>query len=37
MTSQTELITLIFFLIFEAVTRCEKNFNVVLPLVTRDF
>ena len=37
MTSQTELLTLIFFLILELATRCEKNFNIVLELVTRDF
>ena len=40
MTSQAELLTLkffFFFLIFELVTRCEKKFNIVLELVTRDF
>ena len=28
---------LLFFLFFELITRCEKNFNIVLELVTRDF
>ena len=39
MTSQTELLILKFqvFLFFELVTRCEKNFNIVLELVTPDF
>ena len=38
MTSQAELLTLFFFfLILELVTRCEKKFNTVLELVTRDF
>ena len=38
MTSQTELLTLIFFLkFFELVTRFEKNFHIALGLVTRDF
>ena len=40
MTPQTELLTLnffIFFLFFELVTRCEKSFDVILELVTRDF
>ena len=39
MASQTELVTLKFFifLFFELVTRCERNFNIVLDLVTRDF
>ena len=38
MTWQTELLTLIFFFyFFELVTRCEKNFNIILELVTRDF
>ena len=38
MKSQTELLTLnLFFLFFELVTRCKKNFNMVLQLVTRDF
>ena len=36
MTSQTELLTLKSFFFFR-VTRCEKNFNIVLELVTRDF
>ena len=38
-TSQTELLTLNFFFLnfFELVTRCEKNFNITLGLVTRDF
>ena len=37
MTSQVELLILkSFFLFFELVTRCEKNFNIVLELVTRD-
>ena len=34
MTSQTELLTLKF---FELITRCEKNFNIILELVTRAF
>ena len=37
MTSQTELLKLLFFKFFELVTRCEKNFNIVLELVTWDF
>ena len=40
MTSQTELLTLKFFFFFnffELVTRCEKNFDITLGLVTRDF
>ena len=39
MASQTELVTLKFFIFsfFELVTRCERNFNIVLDLVTRDF
>ena len=39
MTSQTELLALkfYFFYFFELVTQCEKNFNIVLELVTRDF
>ena len=38
MTSQTELLTLqIFLKFFDLVTRCEKNFNIVLELVTPDF
>ena len=40
MMSQTDLLTLnffFFFYLFELVTRCEKIFNVVLELVTRDF
>ena len=37
MTSQTELSTLKFyFFLIHRVTRCEKNFNIVLELVTRD-
>ena len=34
MTSQTELLTLKF---FELITPCEKNFNIILELVTRAF
>ena len=37
MTSQIELQTLKFYFFkkfFELVTRCEKNFNIVLELVT---
>ena len=26
-----------FFWFFELLTQCEKNFNIVLELVTRDF
>ena len=39
MTSQTELLTLkfYFFKFVELETRCEKNFHIVLELVTRDF
>ena len=39
MMSQTELLTLKFYFlkIFELVTRCEKNFNIALELVNRDF
>ena len=39
MTSQTELITVTFysFYYYELVTRCEKNFNIGLELVIRDF
>ena len=37
MTSQTELLTIIFLKFFELVTRCEKIFNVVLELVTQGF
>ena len=39
MTSQTELLILKFYFLkfFELVTRCEKNFNILLELVTRDF
>ena len=28
---------LFFLYFFELITRCEKNFNIVLELVTRDF
>ena len=39
MTSQTELLTqkFYFFKFFELVTRCGKNFNIGLELLTRDF
>ena len=39
MTSQTELLTLKFYFLkfFELVTRCGKNFNIGLELLTRDF
>ena len=39
MTSRTVLLTLKFYFLkfFELVTQCEKNFNIVLELVTRDF
>ena len=39
MTSKTELLTLKYycFKFFELVSPCEKNGNVVLDLVTRDF
>ena len=39
MTSQNELLTLkfYFFQFFELVTWCEKNVNIVLELVIRDF
>ena len=39
MMSQTELLTLkfYFFKFFELLTPCEKNFDIVLELVTRDF
>ena len=39
MMSQTELLTLKFYVFkfAELVTRCEKNFNIVLELVTQDF
>ena len=39
MTSQTELLTLQFYFLkfFELVTQFEKNFHIVLELVTRDF
>ena len=37
MTSQTEVLTPEFFLIFELVTRLEKNFNIILELATQDF
>ena len=39
MISQTELLTLEFYFLkfFELVTRCEKNFYIVLELVTQDF
>ena len=36
MTSQTELLTLFFFQFFELVTQCEKIFNAILELLTRD-
>ena len=37
MMSQTELLTLFFlFQFFELVTQCEKFFNAVLELLTRD-
>ena len=28
---------LFFLYFFELITRCERNFNIVLELVTRDF
>ena len=40
MTSHTELLTLKFYFlkkILELITRCEKNFKVVLELLTRYF
>ena len=40
MTSHTELLALKFYFlkkIFELVTPCEKNFNIILELVTQDF
>ena len=39
MTSQNELLTLkfYFFQFFELETWCEKNVNIVLELVIRDF
>ena len=39
MTSQTELLIpkFKFFKFFELVTRREKNFHIILELVTRDF
>ena len=39
MMSQTELLTLklYFFKFFELVTRFEKNFHILLELVTQDF
>ena len=36
MMSQTELLTLFFFQFFELVTQCEKIFNAILELLTRD-
>ena len=36
MTSQTAL-KFYFFKFFELVTRCEKHFNMIFELVTRDF
>ena len=37
LTSQTELLTLIFLKFFGLGTRYEKNHNIILELVTRDF
>ena len=38
MTSQTKLLALKkFFLIFELVISCKKNFNIILELVTGNF
>ena len=39
MMSQAELLILkfLFFLFFELITGCEKNFNIVLELVNPDF
>ena len=39
MTSQTELLAQkkFFFSFFELVTLCQKNFNIGLKLLTRDF
>ena len=36
-TNQVTNSRIFFFKFFEVVTRCEKNFNIVLQLVTRDF